>query len=336
MNILLFSYAFSPDVGGLETASALLATEFSALGHEVRVVTKTGASDGREWPFTVIRHPSRGRLLAETRWCDVFFQNNISLQSLWAGFLCMKPRVVAYQTWLTGVDGSVGWRDRLKRFLIRFTTNVAISKAVAEHIRVPSVIIGNPYRADVFKSIAGIARERDLVFVGRLVSDKGVDCLIEALGALRGQGIAPRLTIVGTGSEEPALRSLASARSVQDQIEFAGMKTGTELAAVLNAHRILVVPSRWAEPFGIVALEGIACGCAAVGSEGGGLGEAIGPCGLTFRNGSVEGLAEALRRVLADAGLRDSFAAHAGHHLAKFEIRNVASEYLKVFERVAR
>ena len=43
---------------------------------------------------------------------------------------------------------------------------------------------------------------------------------------------------------------------------------GAALAALLNQCRILVVPSLWAEPFGIVALEGIACGCVVVGSAG--------------------------------------------------------------------
>jgi glycosyltransferase involved in cell wall biosynthesis len=62
----------------------------------------------------------------------------------------------------------------------------------------------------------------------------------------------------------------------------------------MNRHRILVVPSIWEEPFGIVALEGIASGCLAIGSEGGGLADAIGACGMTFPNGDSTALAALL------------------------------------------
>lgn len=312
-------------------ASALLATEFAALGHEVKLLTATAESDAQTWPFEIVRRPSQSLLLELVRWCEVFFQNNISLQSLWAAVLCRKPWVVAHQTWIAKVNGELGWRDHLKRFLLRFATNVAISRAVAENIGVPSVLVGNPYRNDVFQLLPGVSRDRELVFLGRLVSDKGLDLLVEALAVLREEGIMPRLTIVGKGPEESAIRILASERGVLEQVEFAGLKAGRELAKLLNRHEIMVVPSRWAEPFGIVALEGIACGCVVVGSEGGGLKEAIGPCGLTFPNGSVEGLAVALRRALLEPELREFLRAQREMHLARFEAANVAREYLGIF-----
>ena len=336
MKILVGSHRFSPEVGGIETASALLATEFAALGHEVKLLTATAGTDQQEWPFEVIRRPSCGLLLDLARWSEVFFQNNISLQSLWAAVLCRKPWVVTHQTWITKVNGELGWRDHLKRFLLRFATNVAISHAVAEDIGGPSVVVGNPYCDDVFQQFPGSARDRDLVFLGRFVSDKGLDLLIEALAILRREGMTPRLTIVGTGPEESAIRDLADVRGVVDQVEFAGLKAGRELAELLNRHEIMVVPSRWAEPFGIVALEGIACGCVVVGSEDGGLKEAIGPCGLTFANGSIEGLAAALRRALREPELRELLRSHRETHLARFEATNVAREYLGIFGKAVR
>ena len=60
---------------------------------------------------------------------------------------------------------------------------------------------------------------------------------------------------------------------------------------LLNAHRILVVPSRYDEPFGIVALEGIACGCVVVGSRGAASRRRSAPAALTFRNGDAGELA---------------------------------------------
>jgi glycogen synthase len=336
VKILIGSHRFSPDVGGIETASALLATEFAALGQEVRLVTETAQKDREPWPFQVFRQPSLRSLVEHARWCEIFFQNNISLRSLFAAFLCRKPWVVAHQTWITRVNGTLSWRDHLKRFLLRFATNVAISESIANNIRVRCHRIGNPYRSDVFNLLPNRLRDRQIAFLGRLVSDKGLDILIKALGLLRASDINPKLTVIGSGPEESAMRELASTCQVRKQIEFLGLRTGSELAEILNAHQIMVVPSRWSEPFGIVALEGIACGCVVVGSENGGLREAIGPCGLTFTNGSVEGLAATLRMLLSDAKLCETLRANREEHLVRFEARTVAREYLRVFEGVAR
>src|SRR5213079_3168482 len=135
----------------------------------------------------------------------------------------------------------------------------------------------------------------------RLVSDKGADLVLRAMKILHQGNLKPDLTIVGSGPEEKSLQRLARELALDRQVTFAGPKAGEELATLLNRHQILVIPSRWAEPFGIVALEGIACGCAVVGSSDGGLKEAIGPCGVTFENGNENALANCLAKLLRDA-----------------------------------
>jgi glycosyltransferase involved in cell wall biosynthesis len=172
-----------------------------------------------------------------------------------------------------------------------------------------------------------VDRDRDLVFVGRLVSDKGADLLLEALARLAGDGLRPLLEIVGGGPEEAALRAQARQLGIEAQVEFLGIRTGAELVHLLNAHRILVVPSRYHEPFGIVALEGIACGCVVVGSEGGGLKEAIGPCGPTFPNGDVAALAARLAELLTEPGRLEDYRRQAARHLDAHTGARTANAY---------
>jgi glycosyltransferase involved in cell wall biosynthesis len=137
--------------------------------------------------------------------------------------------------------------------------------------------------------------------------------------------------IVGSGPEERSLRELAERGGIHDQVTFAGAKRGKELYEILNRHKILVVPSRYDEPFGVVALEGIACGCAVVGSSGGGLPEAIGPCGITFPNGNADALASALEQLLAAPDERQRLAANRSQHLAQFHPATIAESYLNLF-----
>ena len=159
-------------------------------------------------------------------------------------------------------------------------------------------------------------RDLDIVFVGRLVSDKGVTDLIDALGQLGQAGFRPRLSIVGDGPERPAILTRVGELGLGPQVTFTGIKLGSDLARFVARHRVLAVPSRWAEPFGIVALEGIACGCVVVGTSLGGLPEAIGPCGVTVPNADTSAMARALRSLLEDDSLRAGYRSCAPVHLA--------------------
>jgi glycogen synthase len=336
MKILFSSYAFLPGVGGIETVSAILAEEFARAGHEVELITETPGEISGPVGYGITRRPSRSKVISLLRWSDLFFQNNISLPTLLLALVLRKPCIVVHQTWIRDVRGELRWQDRLKRRLLSRVTNVAISQAVADDLQRSCVINPNPYQDTIFRIVPGVDRDRDLVFLGRLVSDKGADILLRALHQLRQNGRTPTLTIIGTGPEEQALRALNVELDLRDQVKFVGGKSGDELAILLNQHRIMVIPSRWAEPFGVVALEGIACGCALVGSEDGGLKEAMGPCGITFKNGDYLSLAAALDRLLGDRGLEESLRGAGPAHLLRFKPSAVTSAYLQLIQEVVR
>jgi len=334
VKILFSSYLFHPSVGGIESVSKILVGKFADAGNELHVITQTPGDRIAGANYRLTRRPSIATLLSLLCCSDLFFQNNISLRSLIPALLLRRPTLVVHQTWLRDTRGQITWNNRLKHAVLRFVTNVAISKAVADSISGHSFVIGNPYDDAVFHLMPNVVRARELIFVGRLVSDKGVDLLLQALKLLQSEGLTPDLTIVGSGPEEENLRNLTLELGLDRQITFAGQKSGAALAEILNRHRILVVPSKWAEPFGVVALEGIACGCVVVGSENGGLKEAIGPCGLMFENGNVHALAAQLKRLFNDRNLQASLRQHTAEHLAKFQSDAIATAYLRVMRKM--
>lgn len=331
MKILFTSHRFHPDIGGIEVNSEILARFFVAEGHEVRLVTQTPRTDGKAFPFPVIRRPVVRELIGLHRWAEVVYQNNIELGTLWPGILIKRPTVVSVRTWIRGNDGRMRWIHRLKKWALRRVEAViAISEAIRRESFPGAVVIGNPYRSDLFRVVPEIPRLKSIVFLGRFVSDKGADFLIRAFAEV--QGASAGLTLIGTGPEEEALKRLA--RELGIEVRFTGPLSGEDLVHELNRHEILVVPSLWAEPFGNVALEGIACGCVVVGSNDGGLPDAIGPAGLVFERGNAGDLASQLRRLLTDHQLCQSLRDKAPAHLESRHKEAVCLEYLRILEKV--
>ena len=332
MKILIYSPTFYPNIGGLETIIANLADEFQYQGHEVKLISQTPDIDSKQFSFEVIRQPSKQQLLKLTQWCEVYFQGCVSLKGLWPLLFVHRPLVIAHHTWYRRNNGSESWQDYLKKLVTRFATNVSISQAIAKELPVKSTIIPNSYREDLFYEMPEIQRDRELVFLGRLVSDKGVNLLLDALAQLKSRGITPQLTIIGSGPEELNLRQQVQNLELIEQVTFAGVKLGHELTKLLNAHQIMVVPSLWDEPFGIVALEGLACGCVVIGSEGGGLKDAIGSCGITFPNGNLQALTRVLLDLLQNPDRLSAYKTNAPEHLLRHKQSAIAQSYLQVLE----
>ncbi len=331
MKILFSSHTFYPNLGGLESVGLLLAQEFAGAGHEVMVVTQT-PTDGNApgFPFSIVRRPDARTLLRLTIWADVVYHHNINLKTAWPLILVRRPWVVSHHGWLPQGFNVMGMKAALKRVVLRGAAGIAVSRALAADYTTPCTVINNPYDDKVFRQLPEIAREGDLAFVGRFVSQKGVPVLFQALCHLALRGLRPNLTVIGDGPEDKHWRRMALDLGLAEQVRFVGPKRGEELAAMLNSHRVLVAPSLGNEGFGVVALEGLACGCVVVGSEGGGLKEAIGAAGLTFPSGDAPALAQCLERVLSDQKIVADCLAAVPEHLNLHRPSGVAQQYLAV------
>lgn len=338
LKIVIYSPAFHPLLGGVETVVQVLAAEWSALGEEVTVITDTMNSEPDSFPFRVLRRGSWWQVWQTVRQSDVFVHVNVSLWGFLPWLFCGWKRpawVATHHGWYYDPMKPAPFLARLKMILLRFATaNVSVSAAVNCFLGNPGVVIPNPYDDLTFRRMPEVSRMHDLVFLGRLVSEKGGGLLLDAMAILQRQGIRPELTVIGSGPELQALCAQAMALGLAGRVTFVGPKHGRELATLLNAHRVMVVPSRCNEGFGVVALEGIACGCIVVGSSGGGLPEAIGPCGITFPNGDAQALAFQLEAVLSNDALCQELASHAPAHLARHQKKQIAALYHELLQKV--
>ena len=195
MKILIYSPSFYPRIGGLESVVSSLAQEFTVLGHTVKLVSLTRANDNKMFPFEVIRNPAPQQLLQLADWCDVFFQGCVSMKGLWPHLFIHRPLVITHQTWYRRANGQCNWQDRLKHFVTRFATNISVSQDIAQALPAASTVIPNSYRDDLFYEMPDVERNRELVFLGRLVSDKGVSLLLESMARLKAMDLLNRLPV---------------------------------------------------------------------------------------------------------------------------------------------
>lgn len=113
-----------------------------------------------------------------------------------------------------------------------------------------------------------------IIYVGRLVKEKGIDILIDAVSQLIQEGYDISFTIVGDGTERKTLESKVLQENLQNNIKFVGSQTN--VIDWLDNADIFVYPSICEEAFGISVVEAMARGCIPIVSNKGGLPEVVG------------------------------------------------------------
>ena len=141
-------------------------------------------------------------------------------------------------------------------------------------------------------------------YVGRIVEEKGVDLIIDALAKLQPR---PTLRVIGGGDQREELELRAERLEVRDRVRFESAVPPERVPDILRQLDILVLPSRtrpnWKEQFGRILVEAMSCEVAVVGSSSGEIPNVIGDEELVFDEGSVDGLAAILGRLTTDADL---------------------------------
>jgi glycosyltransferase involved in cell wall biosynthesis len=142
-------------------------------------------------------------------------------------------------------------------------------------------------------------------FAGRLLEEKGVLDLVDAVERLRHGGLDVRLDVIGAGPLGAVLERRAAAGA---PLTLAAPVPREELAPFYQALDAFVLPSRttpaWKEQFGMVLAEAMACGVAVVGSSSGAIPDVVGGAGLVFPEGDASALAHALGQLARDPALR--------------------------------
>ena len=165
-----------------------------------------------------------------------------------------------------------------------------------------SIKVIPPSVQDYDKPPVPLADKGGILYVGQLVRGKGVDTLLRALALIRS---TLTLTIVGAGNDEEFLHALCDELGIDQRVQFLGWVEHNRLGDLYDEAMMVVVPSRWPEPFGMVGLEALLRQRPVIASEVGGIPDWLedGETGLLFPVNDEASLARAIDRLAEDTQL---------------------------------
>jgi glycosyltransferase involved in cell wall biosynthesis len=220
------------------------------------------------------------------------------------------------------VDGIVVHSDYVKR---RLMDNGVPADAVS--------ILPSPAPRDTFQNEIG-SREPIVLFVGRITPHKGLSYLLRAMTTVRQPA---RLIVAGDGYDMANMRRLTAALGIADRTEFVGVAGREEVDTLYRRASVLVVPSVWPEPWGLIGPEAMASGLPVVAFRSGGIPEWLvdGETGFLVEPRDVMGLAARIDQLIDDPELVRRFGS-AGRAAAqgRFTVQVHADALVDVFRQV--
>jgi UDP-glucose:(glucosyl)LPS alpha-1,2-glucosyltransferase len=164
-------------------------------------------------------------------------------------------------------------------------------------------------------------RDKLVLFAGRVVAEKGADTFVAACARALPDLPGWRAELIGADRSRADSPDTAFVRAVRHaaeaaEVRMAGYRDHPAVLRAMSRAAIAVVPSRWEEPFGLAALEAMACGAALIATARGGLPEVAGDAALYVEPDDPAALAAAIGRLAGDPDLRARMAA-AGHARAR-------------------
>jgi glycosyltransferase involved in cell wall biosynthesis len=387
--LLIYSHAFAPKIGGVETLVMSLAKGLSGRqsgetspNPQVTVVTRTprGAFDDNSLTFRIVRRPSLAQLLYLLGAADVVHLGGPAFLPLLLGRLLGKPVVVehsGYQAicpngllldersktacpghFMCGRYGECvrcnaangAWGRSLAMLLLAFPRHWMCEK-VARNV-VPSAHVGDRLALPGTMTIYhGVPKARSFplpvrprfaspvsfAYVGRLVSEKGLNLLLASARRLYGTGCSFRLKFIGDGPERSRLEAAVDASGLRSRVDFTGYLQGEDLEKELKDVTAVVMPSIWEETAGLAALEHMMRGRMVIAADIGGLKELVDGTGLKFRPGDIDGLTRCMKRVLDEPAHARALGENAKKRAEEaFPEERMLAEHLTLYNQLVK
>jgi glycosyltransferase involved in cell wall biosynthesis len=371
---LIVNSEYPPVGGGAGNASANIAGEFVRLGEEVAVLTtryqglpvdevddgirihrclsiRKEASRSNPWEqLSFLLGACTDGLLFVKKWKPDVLITFFGVPSGPVGLLAKTFFKIPYIVSLRGGDVP-GFRpydfstyhkliSPLLRIVWRKADHVVANseglKDLAQEfaLHVPISVIPNGVDTSFFQPKDTYTSKPHMLFVGRVVYQKGLDLIIKALSRLLDHEW--EFTIVGDGPKRESLTKLTRSYDIDHRVHFLGWKSRSELRKIYQKANIFVFPSRH-EGMPNVILEAMASGLATIASKIAGNEELIihGKTGYLFERNNISALSKNIIRMLEDDKLRREMGISARKRAVNvFSWENTATQYWNLFNEI--
>ncbi|MGH7066287.1 MAG: glycosyltransferase family 4 protein [Acetobacteraceae bacterium] len=192
-----------------------------------------------------------------------------------------------------------------------------------------AIVLPNPIELAALPPPVSVAeRSPILLFAGRMVRDKGADAFVAAAASALRRLPGWRAEMFGAdrsgpASPETAYLSTLRRRAAAAGITLHGYRPQAEVAAAMARASIVVVPSRWPEPFGLTALEAMAAGAALIAAPRGALPELIGDAARYVDPDDPDAFAETMVALARDLPARARLGAAGLARAREFDLPRV-------------
>jgi glycosyltransferase involved in cell wall biosynthesis len=327
-------------------------------------------------PFRIVRQPSRRALRRLLSDADVVHIAGAAMFPIVIGLLLRKPVVVEHHSFqpicpsgqllqmpenipcpghfMAGrhsyclrcqPDGNraAALRPWLLSFVRRFlckrvTVNLHPTAWLRDQLQLPHALVavhGLPVASQI--ASAPPAQPPLFVYIGRVVSTKGIVILLEAARALLDQGRSLHVVIIGDGPERLSLQSRVREWGLDSAIKFAGCLSDAEVDAAVADVSAIVIPSLGGEVFGLVVAENMLRGVPIVASNLGSFAEVLGGTGRTFQVGDGPDLARAMAAILDDPATARAKAQAARQRVVEeFPLSRMIDEHAALYRRLCK
>ena len=330
MRVLFWSNAFWPEIGGVQVFAARLLPALQERGYEIMVVTPQTSSDQsteaqykgvliHRFPFMhidsytnidqLMKVQQQVANLKRTFAPDLIHINSISFVNFFhleTARACPAPVLVTLHLEIspsedTRPDTFIGQTLRTADWVTGVSSSVlsSVRGRVPELVPRSSVIYNGLDIPDQSPSPLPFDPPR-LLCLGRLAPQKGFDTALRALVSIADRFPRVSLIIAGDGPERPKLEQQIAELDLTDRVELVGWVAPDQVPSLMNTATVVVMPSRWEEAFGLVALEAALMDRPIVATRVDGLSEVVvhQETGLLVEPESPESLAAAIGYLL--------------------------------------
>lgn len=233
-------------------------------------------------------------------------------------------------------DRVIALTSDVKQYLVR--NNVVESKVEVITTGV-STELYSPSAESILPQYGVTDGDKIVLFVGRLVGNKGVSYLLKSFVKVKEAVARAKLVIVGRGELEEDLKKLAADLTIEGSVLFLGNLPQRIMPQIYTGADVFVLPTIYKEPFGIAAVEALASGVPVIASNIDGLKIIVkdGEVGYLVPPADVDAIANRITRVLTDKNLRENLGQNARRRAVKeFSWTAKAKKITEIYEEARR